>query len=410
MELAKIYQILLRMMAEDSDIQKIVNMVTTFLDNPVVLVDANFRILSASTQLTPLNNDLWDLSIGQRYVSDEIIRSMQENRIIEALHSEEGEPIESPIPEGYSCLRMPLYCKGRYRGFLGVYDYNQPFKAEDPLILEAASQAVGIFVQNNTFFNAVNGSTYDMYLYELLQANQLTESQKICKRYKALSLGAEKVLIVLDTVDKKGQEVNLSGNNLPGELIVNRLKTLLPCHHSVVFKGSVVIVMAYDSIPERMLSTIRDTLQLFCETNQLIAGISMVYRDAERTFEFYRQARYAIHKSSGEIGLSYYQNVVIDAILSFAKESYPVDHYIHPAIWLLKDYDQRFNTHYLISLKKYLYCFGNKADTAAVLGLHYNSIKYRIKMIQEIAEINLKEVELKYHLYLSFRLLNMEDE
>lgn len=410
MEFNQVTECMLDLLARNADTQQIINTATEIMDNPVLLVDSNFRMLGISTNIE-VQNSLWFDSTSKKYISEQVILAMQEERVIENLQNKD-EPVIGLVPEGFRCIRMPLHCKGRYRGFLGVYDYHSPFKEGDERRLQIISKAVCAHIQSSPFFNAVKESAYDLFLYELLQSRNEILGLEICNRYTALSFGSTKVVLVFSRGENAGGKTNI-----PTQLIKSRLETVLFNHHSVEFDGDIVAVVNMDKKPTGMISVLERTLQFFCQENELEVGLSAYFAETEKMNMHYNQALYALRQgikkniSGNEMDnrLFYYDSYITDYIIDVCLEKHIPDYYIHKIIYQLKEYDEKYKTAYLESLRQYLYHFGNLMEMSVALDVHYNTIKYRIKMVKEITGINLDDVNLKFQLYFSFKILDKVD-
>jgi DNA-binding PucR family transcriptional regulator len=78
---------------------------------------------------------------------------------------------------------------------------------------------------------------------------------------------------------------------------------------------------------------------------------------------------------------------------------------VHPDLYRLREHDRRNDTRYMQTLFEFLLCGGNYTDTANRLGLHRNSLIYRMSKIREIVAWPLDDAENKKLLLTSFLLL-----
>ncbi|SDN97240.1 PucR family transcriptional regulator [Alkalicoccus daliensis] len=76
----------------------------------------------------------------------------------------------------------------------------------------------------------------------------------------------------------------------------------------------------------------------------------------------------------------------------------------NPAITKLKNYDREQNSSLLETLEAFLYKDGNMNETAKLLHCHVNTLNYRLKRIQEISGVKLKDPVQKLGLYLDLKL------
>ena len=74
----------------------------------------------------------------------------------------------------------------------------------------------------------------------------------------------------------------------------------------------------------------------------------------------------------------------------------------HPAFDLIHEYDRKNETQYFETLKVYLLNEMSYQKTAEKLFIHKNTVIYRIRRIEELFRLNLKDCRVITALYLSF--------
>ena len=83
---------------------------------------------------------------------------------------------------------------------------------------------------------------------------------------------------------------------------------------------------------------------------------------------------------------------------------------INPKVALLQAYDEATGSDLVLCLKTLIECCGDKKATAKQLGIHYNTLLYRITRMKEIADFDISHMlsafgsEL-FHILLSVKLL-----
>lgn len=77
----------------------------------------------------------------------------------------------------------------------------------------------------------------------------------------------------------------------------------------------------------------------------------------------------------------------------------------HPALDILTRYDQEHHTEFYQTLKIYLQNERSLVRTAAALGLHRNSLLYRIKRLEELLDTDLEDAAVRLHILLSYELV-----
>jgi DNA-binding PucR family transcriptional regulator len=78
--------------------------------------------------------------------------------------------------------------------------------------------------------------------------------------------------------------------------------------------------------------------------------------------------------------------------------------FCHPALKILKDYDQQKGTHLYETLAAYIRNGFNQADTAIELKLHRNTLAYRRTRIEELTGVDLDNTDERFFLRCSYNM------
>ena len=79
--------------------------------------------------------------------------------------------------------------------------------------------------------------------------------------------------------------------------------------------------------------------------------------------------------------------------------------FIHPALYRLKEYDQKTGNELFHTLEVYLQSFHNNKETANVLCIHRNSLAYRMEKITEIGKADFNDPNTEFLLRLSYKII-----
>ena len=186
----------------------------------------------------------------------------------------------------------------------------------------------------------------------------------------------------------------------------DKLKNILKNSITFVFGNELVSVInltrsgGYQNI-SRQISKLLSSEALHC-------GLSYEYTGIERTKEFYHLAQLAssIAARQGRKFLDMYsaaQFRISERIHAITD----LQDLIHPDLIRLDHLDPQRTSHYLETLYAFLLCGGNYTDTANYLGLHRNSLIYRMNRIQGIIKSDLNDVYNKHLLLISYLLMGI---
>lgn len=398
----QIIGIMLDLLSQNADMQTIINEATDILGNPMVLIDTRFRILYTSTNVE-VNNDLWKQTLVEQYVSDEIISSMEKSCIISRLQAEE-KPIEYDIPDGYKAIRMPLFYKKRYCGFIGVYDYLKPMNLDDSQCLRIISKAITAMLYADSSLIGSTDNRYEDYLHELVKCGRLEQAEAICRKNSSMSLGKRKILIC---VNRRGDEEEQK--NMPCGRIRDIMNQYLYQHCSTIYENRLVMLFCLDRMSGGLWDNTLASVEKYCSQYDLMAGTSFEFIRTEYMPYAYRQAVFAAERPD-DTRVRMFESHMLDSIMDQCLENYSAGYYEHPAIRKIKEYDQEFKTDYLNTLRAYLDSFCNLKETAASLDIHYNTMKYRMSMVEKMIDRPLKGNNLlKMQLYFSIHIRDYAD-
>jgi len=186
----------------------------------------------------------------------------------------------------------------------------------------------------------------------------------------------------------------------------DKLKNILRDSVTFLYRNQVVSVInltrsgGYQNI-SRQISKLLASETLYC-------GLSYEYTGIERTKEFYHLAQLAcsIATRLGRKFLDMYsaaQFRISERIHAITD----LQDLIHPDLIRLDHLDPQRTSHYLETLYAFLLCGGNYTDTANYLGLHRNSLIYRMNRIQGIIKSNLNDVHNKHLLLISYLIMGI---
>ena len=117
----------------------------------------------------------------------------------------------------------------------------------------------------------------------------------------------------------------------------------------------------------------------------------------------YRQALFALNASAGP-GLRRCRDLALPYLLLTLKEDEMSAHLLHPALEILKKYDRENDTELFGTLRAYVETGCSQRDTAGLLHVHLNTLKYRLGRLLELTGVDFKNQEEVFYLWLSLRI------
>lgn len=189
--------------------QKIIDLISKQIHNPVMMLDNSYRVLYSSQDI--LSSDLqWNENVNRGYCTYEFISKFFQMQTIPKGNQ--------PMMTG--CLSSPrrhcinrLWIDNNQVGYLLSIDSNKPFCMTDMQFIKTASRLIARFMLNDNK-NGLNSrfKVVDNALIELLEGNITSRSMLMeCLRYSKLDLEAQYYMLL----------INVKNYNIMNERIEN---------------------------------------------------------------------------------------------------------------------------------------------------------------------------------------------
>lgn len=167
-----------------------------------------------------------------------------------------------------------------------------------------------------------------------------------------------------------------------------------------------VLILAQESSTKMLLGRISDTIST--RSSHLTIGISMPFSQLETLTAAHHQALFALQESQGKDGIFFCRDVAFSYLVRTLAENEMTAELLHPAVDILSNHDVRNESELLKTLDVYLQQGMNQISTAQELYIHRNTLKYRLKKIEELTHIDFDDPEEKLYLSLSLKLARFD--
>lgn len=181
-------------------------------------------------------------------------------------------------------------------------------------------------------------------------------------------------------------------------------------HNNVIVTlfGSVVRSPYAQGLSEQSMATVQDLFDFF-GSHDLVSGLSNCYSDLADTYTAYQQAVLAaelamkLQRRENGIFMNY---MPIPIFLSALKEHSP-DTFVHPVLYRIRDYDEEHGTEYFATLRAFSLNLHSRDKTASRLGIHRNTLLYRLGRISELFNLPYEDRQIALTLLCSFLVLEV---
>lgn len=381
-----------------SDIQSMIDISEPVLNNPMVVIDADYviqgysKVIDEREELAALQPDK-NHFIRQELLSQNVWRTETDRTLIKPFLIEY---------EGNITFSQNLFEHGSYVGNLSIRFVLRPFRRSDNIISQYLSARIteglvqlktlcygGKELIRNTFLTLLKG-------YPLTgQSRQYAEN---VLRYKAFQC----IRSIPEEQSKK---------KLPVSYFCNLIEKSFPQSIAFEYENSVLILMV---AAEKHSDQLADSSmwELF-SSMAITAGVSDVFMGTELSkFRFYYlQTCVAVNLGSQEDPerhVYFFKDYALHQMIYSCIGEFPKELLFPAGFSRLIAYDAMTQTDYIETLRVYLDTNMNVAKSAEKLFIHRSTFLERLKKIEKYLGMSLKEPDVRLQINILLKILELE--
>ena len=313
------------------------------------------------------------------------------------------------------CILFPIQAGMNLFGYLFLEDCSSQDENVYMAVEQAAMLLATVFFRNDV--DLMHHRIFkDSFLRGLLLGN-VTSPSEITQKSEAYNVSfvfPMYVLILCLTDCEENQKHHFYNRLLNEQWLERQMRTMTGYRRGIhiVFCEDALIVLtrSHNEIPiEKLANKLKQEIDKYMSYNgRLGLGISLTMEGPEQIHRGYRQALsmltigYYIYQKS--YVSSYSQNRIYELIERVADKEL-LRGYVNDKLGKILEYDQKNHTNLMETMKALIDTNFNYKKTAKMLFLHYNTVRYRAKKIQELGISfeqgqKLAEVVFAYNIYL----------
>jgi hypothetical protein len=303
--------------------------------------------------------------------------------------------VRSPFYGGM-VLRTNVWLDDKRICEIVALENGHPFNPGDTYLMYEFSQMVELYISGNKpLYATISGLSG--FFASLLEKGECTpDNVKAIQHATRWAAGDEFCVCCIET--KTGHESPILG------VLRDKLENLPLSGSSFIYSDRIVSLL--NLTRGGGYHAVRDRLREAIPADAFVWGASYEFIGLEHFIAFYRQALLVLEDAAARNLSCLTMHEAAYGILSDWLQSLPeVRYYVHPDLQKLLEHDRQNDSRYMQTLLEFLLCGGNYTDTANRLGLHRNSLIYRMSKIRELLAWPLGDTENKKLLLTSYLLL-----
>ncbi|MFO7819599.1 MAG: helix-turn-helix domain-containing protein [Halanaerobacter sp.] len=396
---------------KDAGLRTLCDTLTAEINNKVFIFD-KFRenVLYLDRNLREEDNRFYSYLAQKEFKKKEIVENDYDIDLERGIYEWQTDEVKE--------LQVKLESENETFGYLVILEENE-LDDDDFLAVMQAVYALNLKLHQNNLIQNLARKCSNELIEELLQG-KIQEKTEIIKRGELagwdLTLPYQMFIIRFEA--NEARETESSERTLyKYELEEKVIHTL----HSIIrtslskkyitfsYNGDILLLINYEEKSKRIKSDIKDIAQeLRTKFEQLnfSIGSGCFINDCCQIPKSYQQGLYTLDfltSTHQEQQVFFYRELgVLRLLWQLDKEQLAsfVDEFLADLI----DYDQDNNTNWLETLGVYLKTGGSIQQSANLLPIHPNTMRYRINRIQEILGVDLQDFEVRSNLVIAYKI------
>lgn len=391
----------------ENNIDGILSITESSLNNPIFILDTSYRIITRST-LAKAENSSIETHNGENYLLLDTIGLMKKNKCIDTIYNTDTSFFH------YADQNL-IFCSIRVNnvsvGYIGVLQSKREFKEEDLELTNVLSKVLSIQLQKENLFLSNSGLDEEYYLIDLL-INKIDNIEYIKSRLQYINFNLNKNLLILSIPFK--QKYKDYRHNFGLKELIKTLKNMFGNCIFTYYKEMIVFLISNDKV-EVISDSIKENLLEFLKLNNLKCGISITFHNLLDIKDFFYQSIHALDLSLHmkiDSNIMYFEDYMEYYLFNICQNAnndlnkINLTTLIHPWINILNKFDKENKTELLLTLKTYLENNRNANDASSKLNIHRSTFFYRFNKIQSLLGISFDDSNNLFKLELSFKILN----
>lgn len=388
-------EIILNALIERKGIQYLTDVSAQVMNNPLFLLDVSGKVLSASRGEGSVA--VWDIILpGGRLDADYLKQAMASGFYGQMLETD-TPMIRQPQFSPYRFLSCRIRDRGNALGLAILVEVN-PFLESDAELIVILCKALlfEILYRERTEMQAV---PYYGIFRDIIE--ETADPQEILGRCRGLHLRFPESMVLIGI-----KRMDSHWNRLSAFFARNALFNELPASYCIAYDEGLLLLMDQSKVTASLIDAILAALA----SSDVRVGISRPFSDIlelKSAFQEIKAIQSVCRKLGMEDPVVWYQGILLYHFMEIVSQGHDLESFCRQEIQRIESYDQVNHTKMKASLEAYLESGRNIQRAANQLGIHKNTLHYRLDRIQALFGIDLSNENTCFDLQFSLRMFRM---
>lgn len=370
--------------------QTILDLSSTATNNPMLIADWKGQVLAVSRSHKPIaDQQTWNHWLVQGYLPSYTYDRLKEHpELLESMiHGEEIRIFEFPQFK-YRCIHFSVSFKKEIAVYVHIIEEDAPLTQGLFQIAAVLKQTIAILLERSDFASKNNQIAL---LFSEIVSGKEPDRDALSWMRSQFGWDTTKTwyLVTLHS---------LLSDSFSDTALLELLKKQVRRGCSFTWEKHLIVIIdceEWAAGASKMRRLLRDSG--FC------CGVSMPF-DRQKDIPFaLKQAELSFELSGGKIPIAMCADYAWSYIDKELKSQIVDMRMLHPAIRVLEEHDRKTGSQLSRTLYEYLRHERCIAETANVLFLHRNSLRYRLDQIKELSDADLDNPDTRMHIMLSYQ-------
>ncbi|HHU52476.1 MAG TPA: hypothetical protein GXZ43_00135 [Clostridiaceae bacterium] len=398
--------------------EEIIQEISDFLKNPIVVIDNAYYIV-CSSRVEDIVDPVWSKNIERSYCDLDFIIGFNSQPSVVIGKKSAGSFFVLCTKTPYRKIVCPLYNDNSTESIGFIVLIACQHEVDEKILQFMDKISFILSLKLNSVDTSQDSSNYtDKKILSNILSGSFINRENLDERFKiASTVLSNNFYIACINLNKKFSKFNYAIAESENKNTFQFFMQENFNNHLYIQKDDYLVLI----LPQENFKKDIDLLNYYLPSYGKKAGISLVVENYNDTSIGFKQAQKALcigHVASPELNVYLYQNFSFFELLDDLDPNFVLKNYQHSILMKLQKYDEENDSELYDTLFYYLFYHKSLKRAADKIFLHRNTIHSRINKIEELFEIDLNDIYLCHALLGSFftttfarnKLSNLSDD